>query len=106
MFLDDKLLKLVVNCKADKPEDIQKLYKDVMNECQDYYKAKISPLQITAHELKVVLNKTFNLYDSFVRMALKHDEYKVKKLGELFQKHTFKMEFMKDDELAGIYNSL
>ncbi len=106
MFLDDELLKMVVDYKGYEPRDVQKLYSEIMGKCQDYYKARINPLKITARELKVVLNKTFNLYDSFVRMALKNSDKKVQILGKLFNEYTFKKEFMKDEELSGIYKSL
>jgi arginyl-tRNA--protein-N-Asp/Glu arginylyltransferase len=106
MFFDDELLKMVVDCKADEPEDVQAIYREVCNKCQDYYKVRINPNEITSKELKVLINKTFRLFDSFVRMAKKHEQPKVKILGNMFEKHPFKDEFMKDKELSDIYNSL
>lgn len=104
MFLDDQLLEICKNADCSTPESVQELNKTLCQTCENYYKSKIHPT-ITKEELKVVLNRTFNLWDGFVRQALKGNE-KMKILGELFQKFSFKEQFLSNPEISEIYKKL
>jgi hypothetical protein len=61
---------------------------------------------ISRKELKVILDRTFALWDSFVQMLLKADKANMNILGELFKEYSFKKQFLSIDELANFYNSL
>ena len=104
MFLDDELLEMCKNADFSETENIQQLNVDLCIKCETYYKAKIYP-NISKKEVKAVLDKTFNLWDSFTRMAIKEGG-RMKLLGELFQSHTFKKQLLSNDEMARIYGSL
>lgn len=107
MFLDDKLIELCKMAVVDTPEDVQQLNTDVCRLCEKYYKDIIRPKRnITDDELKVILNRTFNLFDSFVRQALDSDVEKLRILGVVFEKHTFKQQFLSNKEINKIYNKL
>ena len=62
--------------------------------------------KMTASETKIVIDRTFNLFDSFVRMAKKSDSKKVRILGKMFEVHTFKKQFLANNEVAKIYFNL
>ena len=104
MFLDDELLEMCRAKDCSIPENIQQLNADLCNRCQDYYKAKILP-NMQKKEVKVILDRTFNLWDSFTRMAIKEGG-RMAILGELFSEYTFKKQLLSNDEMARIYGSL
>ena len=105
MFLDDELLKMCQDSNPDTPEKLQQLNVDICSRCEDYYKSKLNK-NSSPEQVKNVLDRTFNLFDSFVRMALKSEDYKVKILGELFEKNSFKKQFLSNLEMYIIYNNL
>ena len=105
MFLDDELLKICEKTQLSNPDDIQELNQILCKKCEDYYKSKITQT-MTNKEVKVILDRTFILFDSFVRMALKSEKDSIKILGELFKKHTFKHQFLSNEKINTIYNKL
>ena len=105
MFLDDELLQICEEAKINDPESVQSLNKKLCAKCEDYYRAKLNE-NLTMSETKVILDRTFNLFDSFVRMALKSDISQLKILGELFEKFTFRKQFLSNDEMSEVYNTL
>ena len=105
MFLDELLLDMCRKIDSSKPENIQKLNRELCDVCDNYYKSSLNET-MTSKEIKTILDRTFNLWDSFVKLALKDDDYNINLLGELFSKYTFKMQFLSNDEVAKIYNRL
>lgn len=104
MFLDDELLEMCRVADCSEPDNIQQLNVDLCKKCKDYYTSKISP-NMLKKDLKAVLDKTFNLWDSFTRMAIKEGG-RMALLGEMFSKYTFKKQLLSNDEMARIYGSL
>ena len=104
MFLDDELLQICRDTICDTPESIQQLNEDLCKKCEKYYKERISK-DMNAKNVKVILDKTFNLWDSFTRMAIKEGG-KMAILGELFSKYTFKKQLLLNEKLADVYNKL
>jgi hypothetical protein len=104
MFLDDELLEICRAADCSTTENIQQLNKDLYNKCCDYYRVRISPT-MSNKNIKIELDRTFNLWDSFTRTAIKEGGY-MAILGVLFQKFTFKGQFLKHKEISEIYNSL
>jgi len=104
MFLDDELLEMCRVADCSTPDNIQQLNIDLCKKCEDYYKSKIKP-GMTNKEVKIILDKTFNLWDSFTRMAIKEDGA-LALLGVLFKKYSFKEQFLSNDEVARIYKNL
>ena len=105
MFLDDKLLQICENTVIETPEDVQKLNKKLFNECLDHYKANINE-NMSNKEVKATINRTFNLFDYFVRQAKKSGKHKLLVLAELFEEYNFKMQFLSHKQIANIYNKL
>jgi arginyl-tRNA synthetase len=105
MFLDDELFLMCESAKINSGEDIQKLYANLGDKCQAYYQKQIT-LETTAKEAKVILDRTFNIWESFVRMLSKSDKKTLQILGVLFKKYSFKKEFMNTPELAEVYSKL
>jgi hypothetical protein len=105
MFLDDKLLEISRKANIFTSEGFQKLNVDICDECQEYYLQRIHPGQ-SKKEAKVILDRTFNLFDSFVRQAKNSGELKLDIIGEVFEKNTFKHQFMKDEKRRIFYEGL
>ena len=104
MFLDDKLLEMCREADCRTADKINQLYQALLDECECYYKFLLRP-NMTNKEVKVVLDRTFALWDSFTGRATK-EEGKMKTLGKLFQNYTFKNAFLGNEKLANLYNKL
>lgn len=104
MFLDDELLEICRKAEINTGQDIDELYGILCTTCEKYYKKQLHN-DMPTKQVKVILDRTFNLWDSFVRMAIKEGD-KMQVLGEAFQRYTFKKAFLSNEKLAGIYNSL
>lgn len=104
MFLDNELLEMCRVADCSEADNIQQLNVDLCKKCEDYYKPKIVP-NMLKKDVKAVLDGTFNLWDSFTRMAIKEGG-RMALLGELFSKYTFKQQLLSNDEMARIYGSL
>jgi len=105
IFLDDELLEFCKNVKVDTLENLQQLNADICLKCEKYYKNKIT-LFSTNNEVKAILDRTFNLFDSFVKMALKNDNKQLQIIGLLFKDHTFKKQLLSNERINKIYNKL
>jgi len=105
MFLDEELIETCKNSKADTPEGVQNLNMVVCRLCEGYYKSKLTA-NSSDKDVKTVLDRTFGLFDSFVRIANKSEDAKLNILGEMFEKHTFKKQFLQDEKIRKIYESL
>jgi len=105
MFLDEELLQELRGYDGTEPDDINDLNTSLCKKCEAYYKSKMS-ITSTERQVKTALDRTFNLWDSFIRMALIDEDGAVVILAELFQKHTFKHQFLKNEQIAKVYNSL
>ena len=93
MFLDEELLEICKNADFDTAEQIQQLSIDIYTKCEQYYKTRIF-VSMPKRDVKIILNKTFNLFDSFVRMAKENPNIKLQILGEMFEKYSFKHQFL------------
>ena len=105
MFLDDRLFKICEDFEIKTPDDVQDLNQIIMENCTDYYKFKLTP-NLTNKEIKTILDKTFNLFDSFVRLLKKSSNPKMNILHQLFEEYTFKNQFLRDPKISEIYKNL
>ncbi len=105
MFLDDELFEMCLNADCSITDNIQQLNVDLCTKCETYYKTKIHP-NISKKDVKIILDKTFNLWDSFIRMLIKEDDERLKLLAELFKNHSFKKQLLSNTEMARIYDGL
>ncbi len=105
MFLDDKLIKICEDFEIETTDDVQKLNQKLINKCVDYYTDKLNE-NMTNKEVKVILQKTFNLFDNFVRMLEKSKNSKLNVLHKLFKDYTFKQQFLANQEVAEVYAKL
>jgi hypothetical protein len=105
MFLDNEVLEICKKAKLDTPEDVQGFYAEVCNKFDDYRRNNMNAF-MTGKEIKSVINKTFNLWNSTVRMCLKSGDHKLIIIGEMLQKYSFKDVFLKDKEMKRIYDIL
>jgi len=103
MFLDDQLIQVCKDAEINNPDDVQLTYDKLIDTCQDYYKSQVLR---TRTDVKIIIDRTFNLWDSFVRMALKSENIQVVILGELCEKYSFKNTFLSDEKLGPFYNTL
>ena len=105
MFLNDELLKMCEDYEGTTGDEVQALNIALCEKCENYYKSKITP-QSSLKTIKTTLDRTFRLWDSFIRMAKEHKSNKVKILAELFEKFTFKKQWLSNSEMAIIYKNL
>jgi len=105
MFLDDELLEICKNWDCSTPEQIQALNDEICKTCEAYYKSKLTDKTLNK-QLKIVLDRTFNLFDSFVRQAEKSEDANMIMLAGMFKKYTFKRQFLSNNEMNKIYNKL
>lgn len=105
MFLDDKLLRMCKEADCTTTENIQSLYVSLCQECESYYKERLSAT-MSSYELKALIDKTFNMWDSFVRMASKNDDKLLVILSETFREFSFKKAFLESETATKLYNSL
>jgi hypothetical protein len=105
MFLDDELLEMCKASDCSTPEIIQELNTALCRKCEQHYKSNLETC-FNNRDIKALLDKTFNLFDSFVRTALKSDDNKLRLLGEVFQEHSFKKQLLSNPTMLEIYNKL
>ena len=89
----------------EKPFDIVKLNLEIKRKCEHHYQDQIKPY-ITSKELKIILDRTFNLFDCFVINLKKSTDDGMQAIGEVFEKYTYRKDFMKHKQTAEIYNDL
>jgi arginyl-tRNA synthetase len=106
MFLDDELLKMVKEADITTAEGIQKLNVDLCERCESYYKSKLTDNMPHPTQIKATLDRTFNLWDSFVKMALNDNDKAINILATLFTTHSFKNQFLQNKEMNEIYTKL
>jgi len=106
MFLDDELLNLCNETELKTSEDAAQLQKELFRKCEDYYKTNIAQYSQTNESLKALLDKTFKLYDSFVRMLEKQTDSKSQILVCTFKTYTFKDAFFESTKLTEVYEKL
>jgi arginyl-tRNA synthetase len=104
----DTLKQMCKDCDADTEDKIQQLNQDLKTRCTNYYRAKLKELPITtpSKEIKTVIDRTFNLWDSFIKKALSSEDSKLLMLGILFQKYSYKDDFMSNKLASETYNKL
>ena len=105
MFLDDELLKMCKDAELRNAEDIQKLSTNLFTKCESYYKSRINP-ELPSSHIKNTLDKAFNLWDSFVRMMKKDENKTLNILGKLYEENSLRIQFLKDEEMKRVYQSL
>lgn len=106
MFLDDELLQIAKNANVTTEEGLQKLNVDLCEKCEGYYKIKLGADMFNTRQIKVTLDRTFNMWDSFVKMAEKDSDKTLNILAPLFKKHSFKHQFLQNEEMNRIYQKL
>ena len=104
MFLDDELLEILENRVITDAASIAELNQILCTKCETYYKECIK-LNMTGKEAKVILDRVFNLWDSFARMAVKKGGTTAI-LGEFFTQSTFKSQFLANPQVAEVYKNL
>ena len=107
MFLDDELLQITKQAELTTPEGVQRLNVALCEKCELYYKAKLGGVGIPhPSQIKATLDRTFNLWDSFVKMLEKDSDKKLNILAPLLKKHSFKYQFLQNEQMYEIYTKL
>jgi len=105
MFLDDKLIQMCEQAEINEPADVQTLYNELLAECQNFYKERVK-VGMRKTDVKGMIVMTFHAFDSFVRMAKKHDSFQVRAIGDVCEKYPWKMVFEKNEKLKEFFDSL
>lgn len=106
MFLDDQLLKICKEADLTQTENIKDLYINVMFTCDSYIKERVNE-KSTEKELKTIIDKAFNLFDSFSKsLAKSNDSIFIILSTTLFKEGTFKAVYLENEQIKRIYYSL
>jgi len=105
MFLDDEMFEYCENMNITTFENLQKDYALICIKFDDYRKNAITN-KMNRKEMKAVVNRTFNLWDSLVNRLLISRVSKLKSIGGLLQRNSYKDSFLKDKKMKAIYDSL
>ncbi len=100
-FLDDQLYHHVMNRQLDKSDD----FKDLLNElyrCENYWKPKVDLGLTSTKEVKILIDRTFNGWDLFVKKLVKEKWF----LADVIVKYSYKEIFMENTELKKSYDRL
>jgi|ERR1700741_292289 len=101
-FLDDILYKQAINRDIQSDTDVKDLINELFKICEDYWKSKVTLGVTTKPELKILLDRSFTCWDSFVR-RLKKEKWS---FSYILEKYSYKEIFMQDDKFRDIYNNL
>lgn len=103
MFLDDELLAMCKNTDLITPKSVQQLYNDICVKCKERYMSEITT-STTYSQVKTALDKVFNLWDSFIKMAKNDEDSVINMIGNLFEKHSFREQLLNNKEIKEIYD--
>ena len=106
MFLDDELLQITKKADTTTFENIFQLNVDLCKKCEKYYKNKLSTDGVNSKQIKVILDRTFNLWDSFVKMLEKDSNKSLNRLAPFFRDYSFKQQLLQNKEMNRIYSNL
>ncbi len=105
MFLDEELFEMCKTADVRHEDYVVTLTQALYRKCEEYYKSKLNPLD-TKQVFKATLDKVFNLWDSFVKMLAKSGNVHLVILSELYTEWSFKKQFMDNEEVRKVYESL
>lgn len=101
-FLDDQLYHHVMNRELDKSDDFKDLLNELYRICENYWKPKVDLGSTSKREVKVLIDRTFNGWDLFVKKLVKEKWF----LADVIVKYSYKEIFMENTELKKSYDNL
>lgn len=104
MFLDEMLLEECRNSDLKEVGSLDVLNRNLCKMCEKYYKDRLSD-SMTPKEVKALLDRTFNLWDSFLKMAQKEGG-ELGILADLFSEYSFKKQFLANEKINEVYKNL
>ncbi len=99
MFLDDQLYECVKSSEIKKSEDFQVLVNELYGITEAYFKPKLH-LGMTYAEGRLIMDKTFKLWDLFIAKLKKENWY----LIEFLEKCSYRDTFLSNEKAKEIYN--
>ena len=110
MFIDDAAYLKTINANLTKPEAVAILYKEIIEMFKKHVGDNLNELSVkgksSSKDIKAVIDKTFNLYDSYIRQCKDSKVYQANVVGTTFEKYSFKQSFLKSPELNKFYKEL
>jgi hypothetical protein len=106
-IIKDLDTKLFTRCKVahvTNLTELNNLYRDLIEMCENEYKSHIFR-DMKKTKVKLILDETFESWDSFARMCLKEEGF-LHLFGEYCQLNTFKKLLLSDKKMAMLYESL
>jgi hypothetical protein len=113
MILSERLLDMCLKFNYDSlqvsdkefSKQVNQLNRDICKECEANYKSELIR-KFCLQNPQTIIDETFNQFDLFVIKAIESDDYRLNAMGRLFQKHTYRKQFMSNPELERLYNKL
>jgi len=100
-FLDDLLFNHTVNFKIESPTDFQILIGELYGIVEAKFKPQLYAGQPNK-EVKSIVDRTFNSWDLFTTRLEKQEYF----LTDMVKKYSYKQQFLNDEKLKSIYDSL
>lgn len=101
-FLDDQLYNHLKNKPLNKSDDFKELLNELYKVCENYWKPKVDAKSTSNKEVKVLLDRTFNAWDLFIKKLVKEKWF----LADVIVKYSYKEIFMQNDQLKKAYENL
>jgi hypothetical protein len=100
MFLDDRLYDHLQNATIDSAEDVQRVYQELLDICNDELKAKVttSHENLTYKEGFILTERIFKSWDLFAIKALK-----LNRAWSILKTHTYKKAYLSNPEMKELY---
>lgn len=98
-FLDDQLYAHVINKELTGADDFKQLLNELFRICENYWKPKFDLKTMGKRDLKILLDRTFNGWDLFIKKLIK-DKYF---LVDVIDKYSYKKIFMENPDFKKIY---
>jgi len=101
-FLDDQLYNHVMSKNLRDSKDFQDMLNELYRICENYWKPKVDIGSTSKREVKVLIDRTFNGWDLFVKKLIKEKWV----LADVIVKYSYKEIFMDNAELKKSYDNL
>jgi len=101
MFLDDQLYQITKATQISCPNDFNQMINSLYQTCENKWKPEFD-ISRSGKEAKILLDRTFNAWDSFIKKLEKENYY----LADMVKKYSYKYAFMANEKLKEAYEKL
>lgn len=101
-FLDDKLFNHTIDRVIKSHDEMQQLINELILICETHWKEQVEIGITPKQEVKVLIDRSFNSWDLFVKRLVKEGWFFV----DILKKYSYKNIFFENEELKNGYENL